>query len=135
VWVAAGDPVVFNQNRYADGLFNGLLGVVDSVDADQLVVHWDGEDSPREVPAEAWLDVELAYGITCHKAQGSAADAVLVAVEKSPMVTREWIYTAVTRARRLVLLACDEEGLAEAIGRRTERWTGLQIHERPQALP
>jgi exodeoxyribonuclease V alpha subunit len=133
-WVAAGDPVVFNQNRYTDGLFNGLLGVVSSVDADKLMVHWDGEDSPREVPAEAWLDVELAYGITCHKAQGSAADAVLVAVEKSPMVTREWVYTAVTRARKLVLLASDEAELAEAIGRRTERWTGLQIHARPPAV-
>ena len=59
---------------------------------------------------------------------------MLVAVEKSPMVTREWVYTAVTRARKLVLLACDEAELAEAIGRRTERWTGLQIHARPQAV-
>jgi len=126
VYLSVGDPVVMNSNRYAEGLFNGLLGVVTSV-GEQLTVHWDGNCEPSEVSAEAAADIDLAYAITCHKAQGSAADAVVVAVEQSEMVTREWLYTAVTRGRRLVLLVCDAGTVQQALSRRTVRCTGMKI--------
>jgi len=128
--VAVGDPVVVTANRYQDGLFNGLLGVVRSIDGAEATVLWDGETLPRALPAEAEGDIELAFAITCHKAQGSSSDVVLVAVEDAPMVTREWLYTAVTRGKELVLLACDEALLEQAIQRRTERVTGLWLPSR-----
>ncbi len=133
--VAAGDPVVMTANRYQDGLFNGLLGVVTSIDGPSIDIHWDGEDAPRSLAPEAEGDVELAYAITCHKAQGSSSAAVVVVVERSVLVTREWLYTAITRGKDLVLLVCDEEGLRDAIDRRTLRTTGFTLPARPTPLP
>ncbi|WP_374428017.1 AAA family ATPase [Ideonella dechloratans] len=125
--VAVGDPVVVTTNRYQDGLFNGLLGVVQTIHGAEVTVLWDGESVPRTLSAEAQGDVELAYAITCHKAQGSSAEVVLVAVENSPLVTREWLYTAITRGRELVLLAGTQDSISTAVERRTERLTGMAL--------
>jgi exodeoxyribonuclease V alpha subunit len=129
--VADGDRVIMTVNRYADALFNGLLGRVTSIAGQRVWVHWDGEPEPRELPEVAEADIELAYGITCHKAQGSAADNVLVVVERAPMVTRQWLYTAMTRSRQLVLIvADDDETINEAISRTTCRTTGFSLPAR-----
>lgn len=125
--VAVGDPVVATANRYQDALFNGLLGVVKTVDGTETTILWDGESMPRILPAEAEGDVELAYAVTCHKAQGSSSEAVLVAVEESGLVTREWLYTAITRGKELVLLAGTPESAARAVERRTARMTGMTL--------
>ena len=125
--VAAGDPVVATANRYQDGLFNGLLGVVTSIVEPNIEVLWDGEDEARSLPKEAEGDVELAYAITCHKAQGSSAPAVVVMVEDTPLVTREWLYTAVTRGKALVLLVASGGSLKNAVERRTVRTTGFAL--------
>lgn len=125
--VAVDDPVVMTANRYQDGLFNGLLGLVTAIDGTNIEVLWDGEDEPRALPTEAEGDVELAYAITCHKAQGSSAHAVVVVVEDSPLVTREWLYTAITRGKALVILVGDDEALSIAVRRRTARTTGFVV--------
>ena len=125
--VAVADPVVATANRYQDGLFNGLLGLVTSIDGPSIEVLWDGEDEPRSLPTEAEGDVELAYAITCHKAQGSSAHTVVVVAEDSPMVSREWLYTAITRGKELVLLVGECEGLAPAVARRTTRTSGFML--------
>jgi exodeoxyribonuclease V alpha subunit len=126
--VAVGDPIVCTRNRYRDGLFNGLLGKVASFDGDlNIWVLWDGEDEPRLLDKDAAQDCELAYGITCHRAQGSAAKTVLVILENTPLVTREWLYTAITRARERVVILGDAADLERAIARRTRRTTGFQV--------
>ena len=76
--VAVGDPVVATANRYQDGLFNGLLGMVTGIAGTNVEVQWDGKDDTRSLLSEAEGDVELAYAITCHKAQGSSAHAIVV---------------------------------------------------------
>lgn len=125
--VAVGDPIVCTRNRYRDGLFNGLLGKVTSIDTDlNILVLWDGEDEPRLLDKDAGQDCELAYGITCHRAQGSAAKTVLVILENTPLVTREWFYTAITRARERVVIIGDMADLESAVGRRTKRTTGFR---------
>ena len=128
--VAAGDPVVVTANRYQDALFNGLLGVVTAIDGPLIKVLWDGEREDRDLPSEAQGDIELAYGITCHKAQGSSSPAVIVVVESLGLVTREWLYTALTRARELVLLIGDDDAVAKAVARRTIRTTGFSLPAR-----
>jgi exodeoxyribonuclease V alpha subunit len=126
--VACGDRIVVTANRYHLGLFNGQIGVVTEIDGQDITVLLDGEDQPRQLSEEAQADVELAYCITCHKAQGSSADTVLIIVENSRLVSREWLYTAFTRARNLVLLAEETPGVIEqAIRRRTIRTTGFAI--------
>jgi exodeoxyribonuclease V alpha subunit len=132
--VAVGDPVIMTVNRYADALFNGLLGRVTSIAGPRVLVQWDGEPAPRELPEAAEADIELAFAITCHKAQGSAADAVLVIPERAPMVTRQWLYTAITRSRRLVLIVADDDTpINDAIGRSTIRTTGFNMPARARA--
>ena len=128
--VAVGDPVVATVNRYQDGLFNGLLGVVDSIAGPEVAIKWDGEREPRSLPQAAEADIELAYGITCHRAQGSSSQAVVIVVEESRLVTREWIYTAITRSRELVILVGDVEALTKGIERRTRRTTGFRLPAR-----
>jgi len=128
--VAVGDPVVAAVNRYQDGLFNGLLGVVDSIASPEVSIKWDGEREPRSLPKEAEADIELAYGITCHRAQGSSSQAVVIVVEESRLVTREWIYTAITRSLELVILVADVETLTKGIERRTRRTTGFSLPAR-----
>lgn len=125
--VAAGDPVVATSNRYQDGLFNGLLGVVVSIDGPEVSVRWDGEQDARSLPQAAEADIELAYAITCHKAQGSSSEAVIVVCEATSLVTREWLYTGITRGRELVILVGDVEALNKAVSRRTTRTTGFAI--------
>lgn len=125
--VAVGDPVVCTQNRYKEGLFNGLLGRVTEANAEMVRVLWDGESEPREVSKGTGADIELAYAITCHRAQGSAARYVIVMVEDSPIVTREWLYTAVTRTRETVILVGSEAAIQNALARRSERVTGFAV--------
>lgn len=125
--VAAGDPVVATRNRYADRLFNGLLGVVADVTDGRITVHWDGEDEPRELSAEAAGDLELAYALTCHRAQGSAAPFVVIPLERTRLMTREWLYTAVTRARETVVLIGSRESLARAVSQQANRTTGFKL--------
>lgn len=134
--VAPGDPIVITANRYQYGLFNGLLGVVTDTKGETLQVRLDGDAAPRELPAESEGDVELAYAITCHKSQGSAADAIICLVEDTPLVSREWLYTAITRGRRLVLLVEDRNGaISQAVERRTLRTTGLKVQPTPVRVP
>ena len=128
--VAVGDPVVATANRYQDGLFNGLLGVVDSIAGPEVTIKWDGEQQPRNLPLAAETDIELAYGITCHRAQGSSSQAVVIVVEASRLVTREWIYTAITRSRELVILVGDSDSLTKSLARRTTRTTGFSLSAR-----
>ena len=128
--VAVGDPVVATANRYQDGLFNGLLGVVDSIAGPEVTIKWDGEQQPRNLPLAAEADIELAYGITCHRAQGSSSQAVVIVVEASRLVTREWIYTAITRSRELVILVGDSDSFTKSLARRTTRTTGFSLSAR-----
>lgn len=125
--VAVGDPIIITQNRYKHGLFNGLLGTVVAIDSERVQAHFDGEYEPRDLPQEAEVDVELAFAITCHKAQGSSASTVVLLASDGALVTREWLYTGITRARELVLLNIVDQGrFGEAIARRTSRTTGFE---------
>lgn len=126
--VAVGDPVIITQNRYKHGLFNGLLGVVTDISGERVHIYFDGEDKSRELPQEAEVDVVLAYAITCHKAQGSSAAMVVILADDGGMVTREWLYTGLTRGRELVLINLAAGGtLDQAVARRMSRTTGFRL--------
>ena len=96
----------------------------------EVAIKWDGEFEPRSLPREAESDIELAYAITCHRAQGSSSQVVVIVVEESRLITREWIYTAVTRARDLVLLVGDVETLHRGVGCPMRRTTGFSLPPR-----
>jgi exodeoxyribonuclease V alpha subunit len=125
----AGDKVMQKRNDYERDVFNGDIGAVSTVDAvaRELDVRFD----QREVHYEdADLDaLTLAYATSIHKSQGSEYPAVVIPLLTSHfvMLSRNLIYTAVTRAKRLCVLCADPRALEIALGetRREQRMTRL----------
>jgi len=123
-------PVIVTTNDYGLNLFNGDVGVVmPGGAADEPPRAWfRGPDgglrsfAPRLLP-----DHETCFAMTVHKSQGSEFDDVLVVLPAvdSPVVTRELIYTAITRARRRVAMLVDDQAFARAVGRRCRADSGL----------
>ena len=127
-----GEPLMVLRNDYERGLFNG----------DQGLLLWVRRAEDRQMPmavfprAENFVAfrfdtmrefVELSYAITVHKAQGSEYDAVAIVLPEAPiaMLTRELLYTAVSRARASVAILGDEALLSYAVANRVERFSGL----------
>lgn len=127
----AGRPILVTQNDYSVRLFNGDVGLVlpDPAAAGALrafFVQPGGE--VRRVPPSRLPPHETCFAMTVHKSQGSEFDRVVLVLpdRDSPVVTRELVYTAVTRARRSVAIWSARDVLATAIGRRVERSSGLR---------
>ena len=114
-----GDKVMQLKNDYDRSVWNGDIGIVDSVDssAGTLTVRFD--DEGRVVPYEpgALDNLTLAYACSVHKAQGSEFPAVVIPLLTSHfvMLTRNLLYTAVTRGKRLVVLVADPRAIKLAL--------------------
>jgi exodeoxyribonuclease V alpha subunit len=125
-----GRPVMVRENDYAMRLFNGDTGIVfNAPDAAGPMVWFSAPDgSLRPVPPERLPKHETAYAVTIHKSQGSEFDAVLMVLppEDSPLLSRELLYTAITRARRSVEIRADPEVFSAAIRKRNRRVSGLK---------
>ena len=128
-----GEPVMVHHNDYVRGLFNGDAGVVLTGRFDferglRRLVLFRRDDGFVGFPLSAIEDgLELAYAITVHKAQGSEYDAigVLLPDVETPLLTREILYTAITRARRSVTLVGPRWAIEAAVTRRVTRSSGL----------
>jgi exodeoxyribonuclease V alpha subunit len=126
-----GRPVMVTVNDYAVRLFNGDIGITlpDPDRPDALAVFFPAEQggvrkvSPLRLPQH-----ETVFAMTVHKSQGSEFDRVLLVMPPadSRVVTRELIYTGITRARESVVLWCGEESLRAAVCRCIDRRSGLQ---------
>jgi exodeoxyribonuclease V alpha subunit len=122
-----GRVVLVTENDYRVRLFNGDTGIA-MADADGGLRVWFMVDGtaraflPSALPAHG-----SAWAITVHKSQGSEFDRVTLVLpdEDSPVLTRELVYTGITRARREVLICSSVEVLGVAITRRTQRESAL----------
>jgi exodeoxyribonuclease V alpha subunit len=130
-----GQPVVISRNDYALRLFNGDVGLIlehqEGKEEDQtsLRAFFPGEDETfRAILPMKLPEHETVYAMTVHKAQGSEFDRVLLLLPDrwSEVLTRELIYTAVTRARRQVEIWGSLEILGQSILQKIERKSGLQ---------
>lgn len=125
---APGDKVMQHKNDYDLDVWNGDVGTVLRVDEKSVAVQIDG----REVNyAGAAVDnLSLAYAATVHKSQGSEYDAVVIGLHTSHFVllNRALLYTAITRARRLVVIVGSERALriAASNARQGERHGALR---------
>jgi exodeoxyribonuclease V alpha subunit len=124
-----GDKVMQLRNDYDRNVYNGDVGIIASIDQEELGMQVRFDD--REVAFEAadLDDLTLAYACTVHKSQGSEYPAVVLPLLTSHfvMLSKNLLYTAVTRGKRLVVLVCDPRALEIALsqGRREERRTRL----------
>jgi exodeoxyribonuclease V alpha subunit len=125
-----GDRVMQIRNNYDKDVYNGDMGVIQNIDMEmqKLVVAVDG----RNVVYDFLELDELvhAWAVSVHKSQGSEFPAVVIPILTSHymMLQRNLLYTAVTRARRLVVLVGQPKAIALAVrnNKVTDRFTGLQ---------
>jgi exodeoxyribonuclease V alpha subunit len=140
-WVfRAGDRVMQVRNNYdilwreeggtdsGMGMFNGDIGVIRSIEKEIITVDFDGK--VVEYAPDMLGELEPAFAVTVHKAQGSEYRAViLAALEGAPfLMTRGVLYTAVTRARELFIVVGDPAAVAGMVNnnRQTRRYSGLR---------
>jgi exodeoxyribonuclease V alpha subunit len=123
-----GDKVMQMRNNYqlewtrgdeaGAGVFNGDIGFIESIDAEDRALTIRFDDEREAVYTEAELaDLELSYCMSVHKSQGSEFEAVVLPVLSGPkmLMTRNLFYTAVTRARKIVVLVGREECVRQMI--------------------
>ncbi|HWG10849.1 MAG TPA: exodeoxyribonuclease V subunit alpha [Rhodanobacteraceae bacterium] len=122
-----GRLVMVTANRADIGLFNGDIGVAWPDAQGEIKVCFEAADGVLRALAPAALPPhEGAFALTVHKAQGSEFERVaLVPGADSPVLTRELLYTGITRARALVEIHADAGLLRAGIACRTLRWNGL----------
>jgi exodeoxyribonuclease V alpha subunit len=138
-----GRPVMVTRNDHGLKLFNGDVGIAlpDARGSDgPLRVHFPGPGGTFRAIAPARLpEHETAFATTVHKSQGSEFDRVVVVLPAQPsaVLTRELLYTAVTRARGQVALAASPQMLQLAVTTPTRRHSGLlaRLHEAAKAGP
>jgi exodeoxyribonuclease V alpha subunit len=133
--LAEGDPVIYLVNDYKKGLWNGSLGKIKAIpDAEDgkavqsILCMFDGIE--HRVPAEDFNNIELAYAITVHKAQGSQFERVVIPITKTRLLDRTLIYTALTRGVKQVVFIGDRDSFSRAITSKPksqERMVGFSI--------
>ena len=127
-WVVTGKNGIVTDR--GAGLFNGDMGVIKSIDStlEEVTVLFD-ESREVRIPFSDMDDLDLAYATTIHKAQGSEYPAVLIPLLGGPpvLLNRNLLYTAVTRARKCVVILGSRETVARMAGNAEEmkRYTGL----------
>jgi len=137
-----GRPVIVTSNDYLNGLFNGDVGLIVAQaagdgDAGRPFVAFPQPNGIRELATSRLRDVETWWAMTIHKSQGSEFRRVIVTLPPppSPILTRELLYTAITRAKEQVTLVATEASLRAAIGRPVTRASGLGAKLWPTPSP
>lgn len=125
-----GRPVLITRNDHDVGLFNGDMGITfPESDSQEMHVYFPGDAgqfkrfSPHRLPEH-----ETAFAMTVHKSQGSEFDDVLLILPQTdyPVLTRELLYTAITRARHRISIWGPEDIIQAAVARKIERASGLR---------
>jgi exodeoxyribonuclease V alpha subunit len=119
-----GDRVIQTRNDHEHDFMNGEVARVAECDRERERVRLAGDDGRAlMLPLSALDSVEPAYAISIHKAQGSQAPAIVLALARSQriMLTRNLLYTGVTRAERVCVLVAQPGALELALGRRDAR--------------
>lgn len=111
----------YAKNKFTAGIFNGNIGVVKNIDIDVNTIAVDFQDIPgiMILPKKNWKDLELGYAITCHKAQGSQCKKVIVGLDFGSFIqlSREWVYTAMTRAIDKCYMVAQNNALRYAVSK------------------
>ena len=138
-----GDRVMQIRNNYdilwkkADGslvgagIFNGDVGMIQSIDMNMELVTVLFDDRVADYDFTQLIELELAYAMTVHKSQGSEYRAVVLSAwNASPyLLSRSILYTAITRARELLIIVGREETIAQMVANAKvgRRYTGLKL--------
>jgi len=122
-----GRPVLITKNDHGNNLYNGDVGVVCSDKNGEVRVVFDGLGGPREFPTVRLPEVETVHALTIHKSQGSEYQHAIVVLPtgRSRLLTRELLYTGVSRAREQLTIVATEAALRTAVTTVISRASGL----------
>jgi exodeoxyribonuclease V alpha subunit len=123
-----GRPLIVTENDYALRLYNGDTGVVVEAADGRLVAAFERSGGVAEVSPTRLAAVDTVYAMTVHKSQGSQFHTVafVVPAAGSRLLTRELLYTAVTRAQERLIVVGAEESIRAAVARPISRASGLR---------
>jgi exodeoxyribonuclease V alpha subunit len=128
-----GDKVIQTKNQYDLDIINGDIGYVRDIDVRERTITVAFENPERMVQLSLHQnDLELAYAITCHKFQGSEARIIVVPIHRSfgPLIMqRQWLYTAVSRAREVCVLVGQREEIPKIIQRNAPQHRHTRLRE------
>ena len=133
-----GDRVMQTRNNYdiewtwgkmsGTGIFNGDIGIITAIKGGEITVDFDDKEVVYET--NTIEDLDPAYAITVHKSQGSEYDTVIIPAGNIPLplITRNLLYTAVTRAAKRVIIVGRRDVIAEMVknDKQSKRYTGLK---------
>ncbi len=124
-----GDKVMQLKNNYEKDIFNGDIGIIRSIDSDGQILSVSFNDKIISYDFIDLDEITLAYAVTVHKSQGSEYPCVILPISTSHyiMLQRNLLYTAVTRASKMMILIGSKQALAMAINnkRSRRRYTSL----------
>lgn len=114
-----GDRVIHRRNNYELHVFNGDIGIIRTIDSNDLtmIVSFFPDGREVEYQRDDIVELDLAYAITIHKSQGSEFAAVIIPVltQHFKMLYRNLIYTGLTRARKLAVFVGTRRAMAMAV--------------------
>lgn len=123
-------PVMVTANNYAAGLFNGDTGIARADEKGTMRVWFEDAGGGLKSVLPGYINqAETVFAMTVHKSQGSEFEQVLIVLppdENIPILTRELLYTAVTRARSNVIIQAPEQVILTASGRLVKRASGIE---------
>ncbi len=127
--IHTGQPILIQENDYSLGLYNGDMGIILPWRGTPMAWFEDA-DAPtglRAIPVSQLPAWETAWAMTVHKAQGAEFDRVLLLLpdELKPVLTRELVYTALTRAKNGFMIFATQTVFEAAVRNRTRRLSGL----------
>jgi exodeoxyribonuclease V alpha subunit len=130
----SGAVIMVTRNDYGRSLFNGDIGVVIRDITGRFRVYFQRTDDTQSVAVDQLPAWELAFAITVHKSQGSEFDDILLVLPEDSthrLLTREILYTGVTRARKQVTIYGNRSAIETAVSRKISRQSGLVWNDRP----
>ena len=128
-FLKVGDKVINQVNNYKTdpNIFNGNVGIIKSFGYDEnderiMTIDFDGIGEV-DVPEKYWKGIDLAYAITVHKAQGSQSDYVIFGLDFQAfsLLSKELVYTGITRAKKKCYLVCETSALRYATAKSSVR--------------
>ena len=126
-----GDKVIQTRNNYDKEVFNGDIGHVISIETDPMKIEVRFDSRMVDYEPGELDELQLAYALTIHKSQGSEFPCVIIPLSTQHFVLleRSLLYTAITRAKKLVILVGDPKALSLAVRKQENRrrHTGLQV--------
>ncbi len=121
-------PIMIRENNYNLGLFNGDTGILKKNERGELRAWFEVEGVLKPFVPALLPSHETAFATTIHKSQGSEFDNVLIVLpaQDNAILTRELLYTGITRARKEIYIHSDGELIKAAVGKKVRRSSGLK---------